>query len=66
MYHAQTEQPLMDFGNGFTWVQESSYDDNPISGHDYDNDQFYEPRLTSDDYPVLLPQFKQPAACDFD
>ena len=56
----------MDFGNGFTRVQESSYDDNPISGHDYDNDQFYEQRLTSDDYPVRLPQFKQPSACDFD
>lgn len=56
----------MDFGNGFTRVQVSSYDDNPIGGHDYDNDQFYEPRLTSDDYQVLHPQFKQPAACDFD
>jgi len=31
----------MDFGYGFTRVQESFYDDNPINGHDYDKDKFF-------------------------
>jgi hypothetical protein len=47
-YDSGLDQKGMDFGNGFTRMQ-SFYDENLIRGHDYDNDQFYEPRLTSDE-----------------